>query len=104
MFDDLWLSDLLPWGIGAVIVAAAMGFLPKSRLRFWLATLWTLLPALLCFAALLISVAEDPGAWSAALGFYGVFALITLPPWAALAGLSFNLVRRLREISIGAAD
>jgi hypothetical protein len=69
LFDELVLSDLIPWGIAAVIVSGGLGLLRPSRLRSFMIWIWSLLPLLLS--------------------------------WAALTTLSYNLVRRSREIQAG---
>lgn len=93
MFDDLTRSSLIYWGLAAVVVGTALGFLPRGRFRLGLIISWALLPVWL-----MMVVIVGGGADFATLTFGTVFLLFTLPTWGVLALLPFNLVRRVREI------
>jgi hypothetical protein len=95
MFDELHLSDLIPWGVAAVVVACALGLLRRSSLRTWLICGWTLLPLLVVSTLFLF----DPSVEG--LSFLGLLLAGMLIPWAVLTVLSYNLVRRVREIMAG---
>jgi hypothetical protein len=92
MFDEVSLSDFIPWGVAAVIVACALGLLSKSRLRSWLIWSWTLLPLFVVSTVLLFSPSVE------GLSFLGLLLAAMLLPWVALTVFSYNLVRRIREI------
>jgi hypothetical protein len=92
MFDEISLSDFIPWGVAAVFVACALGLLSKSRLRSWLICGWTLLPLFVVVTVFLFSPSVE------GLLFLGLLLAAMLLPWAALTLFSYNLVRRVREI------
>ena len=95
MFDELVLSDLIPWGFAAVIVSGGAGFLRASRLRSLLIWTWSLLPLLLIGFIFLVNRSTD--GWP----FLMLLLAFLLLPWATLTTLSYNLVRRSREIKAG---
>lgn len=99
MFDELYPSTLAIWGIAATSVGSALGFMPAGRLRFSLIVAWALLP--LC---LMIVVAIASGLSFGAFTFGIVSLLLTLPMWAILTLLPFNIVRRVRELQAHKPD
>jgi hypothetical protein len=95
VFDELVLTDLIPWAVAAVTVAAALGSLRRSRLRMLLIWIWSLLPLLLVASVPVVSRSFD--GWP----FLILLLIALLLPWATLTILSYNLVRRFREIQAG---
>lgn len=101
MFDEILLSDLVPWAVAAVVVAAALGCLRRSRLRSGLIWTWSLIPiGFVALIALIALVASD-GDMASGLSFLAILLVAMLLPWAGLVLLSYNLVRRFREIHLG---
>lgn len=89
MFDHLYLRDLIPWAIAAVVVASGLALFPASVLRTRLIWAWSLFPLLIVAAGFLLF----PGAW-----FLLLFLLVVmLVPWVALTLLGYNLVMLFRN-------
>jgi hypothetical protein len=98
MFDVLIAQEIWRLAIAAAVGGAAMGLLPRSRIRSVSIWTWTMMPLALAGAALGIT---EIGQLGSSLSFVGMFVLVSLPPWAGLALLPYNLVRRAREVRSG---
>jgi hypothetical protein len=94
----MWEEDVTPlffWvAVTASVVAAALGLLRRSRLRSALIWIWVSVPvgwvlivALMTHTTLVEVVLEH--------------LILTLISWAGIVVLSYNLVRRFREIHLG---
>jgi hypothetical protein len=98
MFDDLIAQDVWRLALAAAVGGAAIGLLPRSHIRSLLIWAWAMVPLAVVTAALSFTEAGQLGS---SLSFVGLFLLVSLLPWAGLALLPYNLVRRLREIRSG---
>lgn len=92
MWGDTEPSGFAYLAIIASVVAGALGFLPRSHLRSILIWAWVLVP--LIFSLVYARSFDE-------LGFSIAFAVILIIPWAGIVVLSYNLVRRFREIHLG---
>lgn len=92
MWDDSEPSDFIDLAIVASVVAGALGFLPRSHLRSVLIWVWVFVPLIL---SLVYTRSFDE------LGIGIAMAVILIIPWGGIAVLSYNLVRRFREIHPG---
>jgi len=94
----MWEQDVTPlfiWAAAtAAVVAAALGFLPRSRLRSALIWAWVSVPVGL---VLLVGFMTDFTPVEVPVELL----IATLIPWAGIVVLSYNLVRRFREIHLG---
>jgi hypothetical protein len=99
MFESLWPDDLLWAALVGAVIAAALGLLPRSKVRFWLIGLWSALPAALALLFLSFSYPSNPGDALYTLGVLLAFSAIALPPWLIITRLPFNIVRRVRELA-----
>ncbi|MDB5697877.1 MAG: hypothetical protein JWN69_681 [Alphaproteobacteria bacterium] len=92
MWGDTEPSGFTYLAIVASVVAGALGFLPRSYLRSILIWAWVLVP--LIFSLVYTRSFDE-------LGIGIAFGVTLLIPWAGIAVLSYNLVRRFREIHLG---
>lgn len=92
MWGDIEPSGFIYLAIIASVVAGALGFLPRSHLRSGLIWAWVFAPLIL---SLVYTRSFDE------LGIGIAMAVILIIPWGGIAVLSYNLVRRFREIQPG---
>lgn len=94
----MWEEDVTPlffWAaVTASVVAAALGLLRRSRLRSALIWIWVLVPV---GWVLMVEFMTETTLVEVVL----VHLILTLIPWAGIVVLSYNLVRRFREIHLG---
>lgn len=98
VFDELAMRDLIGWAIAAVIVAGLIGMLRTSRLRSVLICVWAVAPFLIAGPTVAVSSGRDS---SGSLPFMLTIGLAVGVPWNVLVLLSYNLVRRFREVKVG---
>jgi hypothetical protein len=98
MFDELIIRELIGWAIAALIVAALIGTLRRSRLRSILIWVWALAPILVVGPAVAVGSGWDS---SGSLPFMLIIGLVVGVPWNVLVLLSYNLARRFREVRAG---
>ncbi|WP_426263960.1 hypothetical protein [Sphingomonas sp. PWP1-2] len=98
MFDELIAQEVWHLALLAVVGGAAIGLLPRSRVRSILIWIWALTPLTVAVGALGVTEAGQLGS---SLSFVGIFVLASLLPWAGLSLLPYHLVRRLRQRQFG---
>jgi purine-cytosine permease-like protein len=94
----MWEEDVTPlfiWAaVTASVVAATLGMLRRSRLRSALIWIWVSVPVgWVLMVEFMIDSTQVEGVLE--------HLILTLVPWAGIVVLSYNLVRRLREIHLG---
>lgn len=94
----MWEEDVTPlfiWAaVTASVVAATLGMLRRSRLRSALIWIWVSVPVgWVLMVEFMIGSTQVEGVLE--------HLILTLVPWAGIVVLSYNLVRRFREIHLG---
>lgn len=104
MLHDI--SDVDFYWVAAVstLVGGAIAVLSKSKLRLVLLLLWTLIPAILAVAGVLIGLLEDPKHWVEIIRFGAVIGVVALQPSAMFSAIGFVIVRALRNPRAGELD
>ncbi|RYE97527.1 MAG: hypothetical protein EOO77_38900 [Oxalobacteraceae bacterium] len=98
MFDKLITQEVWHLALLTVVGGAAIGLLPRPRVRSVLFLIWALTPLTVAVGALGVTEAGQLGS---SLSFVGFLVLASLLPWAGLSLLPYHLVRRLRQRQFG---
>ena len=98
MWDELYLSDLLPWGCLAIVGGSGLGFLPRSQVREYLLCASCLLPIVFVFY---VGSFLQVGDFLLAIPFFVMLLVLLIPLWGGLALLGFNIVRKVLDWKAG---
>jgi hypothetical protein len=98
MLDELIAQEVWRLALVAAVGGTAIGLLPRSCVRSVLIWTWAMAPLAAAVATLSFTEAGQLGS---SLSFVGLFLLASMLPWAGLALLPYNLMRRVRELRFG---